>query len=334
MNQLRLAFSGLAVLALGVSAAYGQSVISARSGLIHYVEGRVLLDGKPVEVKIATFPEVKENMELRSEDGRAEVLLNPGAFLRLGENSAVRMVSDKLSDSRIEFVSGSMVIEADNGEEKGADIVTVLYHNASVRLRKGGIYRFDSEPAQVRVYSGEVEVANGTNTLVAKGGKLVALDTNVSVEKFDSKDNDALGRWSRRRAEYISMANMSAAKSVLDSGNTWRQSGWYYNPYFAMMTYLPGGGVYRSPYGYMFYAPTSVYRVYDAPVYARSMPNASSLAGPNYQSMQQNSSGYSGVMTSAPVSARASAPSSSPAPAAAAPSAPVARESGRVGGGR
>src|SRR5712664_4112631 len=89
-----IAFAGLPVLA--------QSVISAHSGLIHYVEGRVLLDGKPVEVKLTAFPELKEKMELRTEDGRAEVLLNPGVFLRLGENSAVRMVTNKLSDSQME----------------------------------------------------------------------------------------------------------------------------------------------------------------------------------------------------------------------------------------
>ena len=108
MNRWRLA---VAFVLLG-SAAFGQQVISARSGLIHYVEGRVLLDGKPVEVKITAFPEIKENMEFRTEDGRAEVLLNPGVFLRLGENSAIRMVSNKLSDSRVEFLSGSAVIES------------------------------------------------------------------------------------------------------------------------------------------------------------------------------------------------------------------------------
>src|SRR5258705_1387202 len=94
-----VAFSG--------TVAFAQTVISAHSGLIHYAEGRVLLDGKPVEVKITNFPEVKENMELRTEDGRAEVLLNPGVFLRLAENSAVRMVANKLSDTKVEFLSGS-----------------------------------------------------------------------------------------------------------------------------------------------------------------------------------------------------------------------------------
>src|SRR3981081_3809939 len=98
------AFAGLPV--------FAQSVISAHSGLVHYVEGQVLLDGKPVEVKITAFPEIKEGKELRTEDGRAEILLNPGVFLRMGENSAIRMVSNKLSDSRVEFLSGSMIIES------------------------------------------------------------------------------------------------------------------------------------------------------------------------------------------------------------------------------
>src|SRR5712692_2015403 len=103
MNRLQAVLSATVLLAFSGSAAFAQSVISAHSGLIHYVEGQVLLDSKPVEVKIATFPEMKENMELRTADGRAEVLLSPGAFLRLGENSAIRMVSNKLTDSRIEF---------------------------------------------------------------------------------------------------------------------------------------------------------------------------------------------------------------------------------------
>src|SRR4029450_7178968 len=120
--------------------AYAQSVISAHSGLIHYVEGRVLLDGKPVEVKVTALPGIKEGKEFRTEDGRAEVLLNPGVFLRMGENSALRMVSNKLSDTRVEFLSGSMIIESNGDLAQKEDNVTVLYKGASVQLRKRGIY--------------------------------------------------------------------------------------------------------------------------------------------------------------------------------------------------
>jgi hypothetical protein len=260
MNRWRVAFG----LLLCGSAAFGQQVISARSGLIHYVEGDVQLDGKAVEVKIASFKDMKDNSELRTGDGRAEVLLTPGAFLRLGENSAVRLVSGKLTDSRLEFLSGSAVIEADSSAAQGEEIVTILYHGAAVRLRKAGVYRFDSEPAQLRVYSGEAEIG----PLVVKTGRMIALENPVVAEKFDNKDGDALTRWSKRRAEYISMANVYAAKYVKDSGNSWKSSNWFYNSYFGMYTYLPGNGYFRSPYGYAYYSPVAVYRVYQPRIYS------------------------------------------------------------------
>src|SRR4051812_40320972 len=87
MNRLPAIASAVVLTSWVVSSAHAQSVISAHSGLIHYVEGQTFLDSNPVEVKISKFPEMKENMELTTKDGRAEVLLNPGAFLRVGENS-------------------------------------------------------------------------------------------------------------------------------------------------------------------------------------------------------------------------------------------------------
>jgi hypothetical protein len=73
MNRSSCAAISVSIFVAFRTVAFAQTVISAHSGLIHYVEGRVLLDGKPVEVKITNFPEVKENMELRTEDGRAGV---------------------------------------------------------------------------------------------------------------------------------------------------------------------------------------------------------------------------------------------------------------------
>jgi len=229
------------------------------------VEGRVLLDGKPVEVKITSFPEVKENMELRTEDGRAEVLLNPGVFLRLAENSSVRMIANKLSDTKVEFLSGSALIESSRELAQKENFVSILYKGSTAHLRKSGIYRFDSEPAQFKVYSGEAEVESGSNVLIVKTGKLVSFDGLVAVEKFNPKDGDELSRWSQRRAEYVSMANVSAAKYVSNSGTGWHSSGWYYNPYFGMFTYIPMNGMFYSPYGYSYFSPWTVGRFYQAP---------------------------------------------------------------------
>jgi len=266
MNRSSCAAISVSIfIAFSSTAALAQTIISAHSGLIHYVEGRVLLDGKPVEVKITNFPEVKENMELRTEDGRAEVLLNPGVFLRLAENSAVRMVANKLSDTKVEFLSGSALIESSRELAQKENFVTILYKGSAAHLRKSGIYRFDSDPAQFRVYSGEAEVESGSNVLIVRTGKLVSFDGLVAVEKFNPKDGDELSRWSERRAEYVSMANVSAAKYVSNSGTGWNSSGWYFNPYFGMFTYIPMNGMFNSPYGYSYFSPWTVYRVYQNP---------------------------------------------------------------------
>src|SRR5712692_5652286 len=134
MRNVTLILLTLTVLCLTASA---QSVISARSGLIHYAEGRVLVGDQLVETKFGSFPDIKENAELRTEEGRAEVLLTPGVFLRVGENSAVRMITNRLIDTRLEFLSGSIVIEADDILKDNA--VTIVFKDAAVHLRKKGL---------------------------------------------------------------------------------------------------------------------------------------------------------------------------------------------------
>src|SRR5713101_3038665 len=104
---------GVTVLAGSASfVAFAQSVISAKSGLIHYAEGTVYLGDQLVESKFGSFPDIKENAQFRTEEGRAEVLLTPGVFLRMGESSAIRMITNRLIDTRVEFLSGSILVEA------------------------------------------------------------------------------------------------------------------------------------------------------------------------------------------------------------------------------
>src|SRR6476620_11534039 len=99
MRASRFAVVAASALVLSASGAYGQSVISAHSGILHYYEGEVTLEGKAPHQKAGTFAEVKEKQELQTQVGRAEVLLTPGVFLRMGENSAIRMDANKLSDT-------------------------------------------------------------------------------------------------------------------------------------------------------------------------------------------------------------------------------------------
>ncbi|HLY15599.1 MAG TPA: hypothetical protein VKR61_00175 [Bryobacteraceae bacterium] len=282
---------GILALAAGSIAALGQSaVISARSGLIHYVEGEVYVGDQAVDSKFGSFPEVKENQILKTDEGRAEVLLTPGVFLRLAENSSFRMITNRLIDTRLEFLSGSAIIEADDILKDNS--ITVVYQDATVHVAKKGLYRIDASPAELRVFDGLADVTSGGNTVEVKEGHLLAFDT-MAVHRFDKTTTDALNRWSERRAEYVSMANVSAANSLrtsMFSGDPFFSSGWYFNPFFGMYTFVPGlNGMgyspFYSPYGYAFWNPFNVYMAY--------MPGY--YYNPYYGGGYGYGNGYSGV---------------------------------------
>ncbi len=97
-----------AILALSLAPhAWAQSVISAHSGVVDYIEGDVSIDGTAIHPKFAEFPDVKAGQLVATAEGRAEILLTPGVFLRMAENTSVRMLSNALADTRLEVVSGS-----------------------------------------------------------------------------------------------------------------------------------------------------------------------------------------------------------------------------------
>ena len=316
---------------LGNTAAFSQQAISAKSGMVHFVEGKVLVGDQEVESKFGNFPQVKEKQVLRTEEGRTEVLLTPGVFLRVGENSSFRMITDRLIDTRIEFLSGSIILEVD--EMLKDNSVTVVAKDATVHLRKTGIYRFDDNPARLRVFKGAVDAEADGKTFEVAAGKMLVLNGEMAVTRFDTKDMDALDRWSYRRGEALSMANVSAAKSLRNSSAFMGTSMWAWNPYFGMFTFIPMRGVYLSPYGFHFWSPFTVYRVYERPVYVAPRDTGFSAANGGYRGVGATSSGYSGTMaaSSSGVSAVSHAPSAGAAPSA---SAGVSRGGGSSGGGR
>ena len=119
------------------SPANAQSVISTRSGVVHYFEGAVYLGGQPLQYRSGKFPTVPNGAELRTEQGCAEVLLTPGVFVRIGEQSAIRMVDNELLHTRVELLAGSAVV--DSAEPNSSTSVTLTYKNWSVRFLERGI---------------------------------------------------------------------------------------------------------------------------------------------------------------------------------------------------
>ena len=89
----------------------GQPIISARSGVLVYLEGEVLIAGKPRDPARHEFRDIQEGKELRTGKGRAEILLGPDAFLRVDEDSSVKMISNDLTGPRAEILAGRAILE-------------------------------------------------------------------------------------------------------------------------------------------------------------------------------------------------------------------------------
>ena len=53
------------------------------------------------------------NQTLSVGTGKAEVLLSPGTFVRVGNNSEIRMVSPTLANGSFEVVRGEAMVEVD-----------------------------------------------------------------------------------------------------------------------------------------------------------------------------------------------------------------------------
>jgi hypothetical protein len=276
---VRLALGVTAWAAVAVSMASAQTVISAKSGLIHYVEGRVYVGDQQIETKFGEFPDLKENSQLRTEEGRAEVLLTPGVFVRVGDHSGIRMVTNRLIDTRVEFLSGSVLVEADELLKDNA--VTIVYADYTVQLERKGIYRFDSTPPAVRVYDGEAMVLYNGKSEEVKPSHMLEMNGELKTAHFDKdKSADELYLWSRNRSQYLAMANVSAAQSVNNSGTYWGSSNWAWNPMFGMYTFIPMSGAYYNPFGWGFYSPYSVYSyLYGLPYYGGYYPGYVSGGG-------------------------------------------------------
>jgi hypothetical protein len=315
--------------ALSTSAVFGQSVISAKSGVVHYTEGEVTLgSGKsvaPVEARTGgRFTEMKDGQTLSTGEGRAEVLLTPGVFLRLAENSSITMISTRLSDTRLEVTRGVALVEATEVAKDNA--ITILVKDAAVSLNKMGLVRIDAETG-IRVYKGEAQVIAGGTPQILKDGRALLFAEGNTIARFDAKAGDPLYRWAARRAEYIAMANIASANMARQSSSYSMypaSGGWYYNSYYGMMTYLPmGNGMFRSPFGYFYYGPGRVQRYYSSYI----QPAAPSInAGYGGGASNRTWNADNGYYTTQSRSAGAvSMPAPSSAPAAAAAAAPAAR---------
>lgn len=284
MSTGRKVLSSAALIVFTAAFCAAQNIAPSHSGTVHYFEGDVSVDGVKLVSQVARFSELKEQSVLQTGLGRAEILLTPGVLLRVGENSSVKMLDNRLLSTRVEFLSGIAMVEAvDSGTTIKDPPVTIVYKDFEAQPLHNGVFELTSQPSQVRVFKGEAKVTGNGTSLNVKDGNLAALTTTMATAKFDAKEGDDLYLWSRDRSAYLSAGNMASAHTLATSGYAvnaygygnayagsgwnpamWRgfSGGWYYNSYLNMYSYLPFSGTIYDPFGYGFYNPATIADAY------------------------------------------------------------------------
>ncbi len=282
MNVTRIA----ALLALPLLPLAAQQVISTKAGLVNLVQGEVTVNDAPIVVRNSRFAELKNGDVLRTAEGRAEVLLAPGAFIRLSESSAFRMESNSILNTRLALLDGDALLEVMEFPKDNS--LEILIGSDKVSIQKPGLYRLDASNNAVKVFNGEVAVLSGDDLRKVSEGRMITLTGDRLIAKFDRKSGDEFSRWASRRSSYIAMANVSAAKGLYDASSSWNRlgfgssfGGWIFNPWYGFYTYVPYGRNYFSPFGYTFFSPGNVYAILNPRPSSGWTGDSGSWNGPN-----------------------------------------------------
>jgi len=265
------AFACFVLAAVLVVPAWGDttSARSALPGTLNYVEGQAAIGDTTLQAKSVGSVELQPGQSLVTTTGKAEILLTPGVFLRVGDNSSVRMISPSLTNTVVSLDRGQAMMEVD--EIYPENDIRVNEDGADIRMLKTGLYDFDAKQAALRVFDGKAEVSAFGQQETVKGGREAVFSNNFlgKAKKFPKKEYEEgdLYRWSSLRSAYVAEANVNAAGLYVANGYGpwgpgWWGAGWYWDPWFSAFTFIPGDGIFYSPFGWGFYSP---WWVYDAP---------------------------------------------------------------------
>jgi hypothetical protein len=236
-----------------------QAPMPAGAGSINYVEGQAYIDGETLSLQSVGSAVLEPNRVLNTRDGYAEVLLTPGAFLRVGYGSEVRMLSAGLADTRVQLVRGTAMVEVDQ-MIIGTHLALAINGpggQVTTQIEKKGLYDFDATQQAVKVLDGKATVASAAGSRkLGKGDQvLLASDHPLKSRSFNESTVKAqpLYVWSKARSEDEAQASIGSATNA--GYYAAAGPGWYWDPYLSFYGFWPTADLLYSPFGWSFYSP-------------------------------------------------------------------------------
>jgi uncharacterized membrane protein YgcG len=242
-------------------------VISAKAGGVNAISGRA--EVQPMRSSDWQLLNVTDDLKTgdrvrTSNDGRVEMLLNPGSYLRMAENSEFELTDNSLENLEVKLARGVAIIEA-TGADQTELAINITTPQAKMIIVRRGLYRINVMPGnatELFVRKGRVLLAD-SHTKVKDGNKVIFSNTTFSVAKLEKADKfkDDFENWSKQRAETVAQANrripvrdVNAYFAGFDNYWDYRFSAsssglWLFNPRFNCFTFLPFYFGWGSPYG-------------------------------------------------------------------------------------
>ena len=289
-------------------------VISAKAGGINAITGQadVHPKGESDWQQLSITDDLDAGDRVRTaNDGRVEILLNPGSYLRVGGDSEVELLNNTLANLEVKLLRGTAIVEATGADGLELNINISTPHTKLAIVRQG-LYRLNVIPndaTELIVRKGRVILSDDSHTKVKEGNKVVFSATNVSVAKLTKEEKKAeedIDNWSKQRAETLAKANrridnrmMTSAFSSFGGWDPFSRSHglWFYNGRLGCYTFLPFYYGWGSPYGNSY--STSIFSPFGYPRvgwphrgYINSGPNGSYSPGSTTSSGARPSGGY------------------------------------------
>lgn len=242
-------------------------VISARAGGVNAVTGGASLraHGQTEWQQLTITEDLEAGDVVRTGlDGRVEMLLNPGSYLRVGEDSEFELADNSLENLEVRLLKGTAIVEVTGADDDDLFIgITTPHTRLSIVQR--GLYRVNVVPGdttELIVRKGRV-MLEGSHTKVKGGNKVVFSSNTFSVAKLNKtdKETDPLDGWSKNRAQTLAKENSRISDRMLNTlangfSRNWPYHGlrggsgfWLFSARSNCYTFVPFFDYFGSPYG-------------------------------------------------------------------------------------
>jgi len=197
----------------------------AFAGFMHGIRANAVKGDVVYQRNDATFP-LESGLKLEIGDviktapgACAELLLQPGNYLRASADTELQIINDQHDRMRIKLSRGTISVEVlsrDNLDPhyEARYLIRVMTPGAGIFISDPGIFRISTSPA------GPTELIVRNGSAVIKGQEIkakrraVLSENNVTITEIDSKTEDAFDLWARERADTLVHANKELKKTA------------------------------------------------------------------------------------------------------------------------